>query len=89
MNLARDLQTSSEKKLADFVLRNDTVYKVADAKGLLELSGLLEAFFEETMVDVDDEELKTIRVILLGFILASVSNMIRLGTAMHWTNKCE
>ncbi len=57
------LQTKSERDLYDFVKKFEK--KKISVQNLLEVSNLLENFFEETMVNVENKNLKQNRLLLL------------------------
>ncbi len=68
-------ETKSEKELYDFLKK----FKKNDLKGkdLLVLAGLLEKFFDETMVNVDEKKLKNNRVSLLKELSEVLNRVVK------------
>lgn len=71
------LETKSEKELFDFI--QEIKNKDFDAKDLLKASDVLENFFEETMVNVEDENIRVNRVSLLKELSDILNTVLKIS----------
>ena len=69
-------ETKSEKELYEFLSKFKN--KDLSGKNILSLSDLLEKFFEETMVNVDDEKVRNNRLSLLKELNEVLNRVLRL-----------